>query len=225
VDSRADRMDIWLQNVESMCAMSAVLGTCSCCCFHILEVVADAKQNFASSNASLLTPLPVAPGPQTRRPSRDNSNRSIRPSHKAVAANQIFQVKEDTKADESFVSTATSVDNDLHCAVPADTHPAILPGGASRPNYPFESPRPIRRATVLGHSPEQLRGLDIEVDMTPSKRKEKSKSANDLKRLIRPISKVQLELDKCEDDHDIHVLSFKLISLCSCGKVKFLCGS
>jgi hypothetical protein len=27
VDSRADRMDIWLQNVESMCAMSAALGT------------------------------------------------------------------------------------------------------------------------------------------------------------------------------------------------------
>jgi serine/threonine-protein kinase GIN4 len=38
----------------------------------------------------------------------------------------------------------------------------------------------------------------MDVDMTPSKRREKSKSANDLKRLIRPISKVQLELDKRE---------------------------
>jgi hypothetical protein len=171
-----------------------------------------------------MTPLPVAPGPQTRRPSRGNSNRSIRPPHGAVAANQIFQVKEDTKADESFVFTATSADNDLRCAVPADAHPAILLGGASRLNYPFDSPRPTRRATVLGRSPEQLRGLDIEVDMTPSKRKEKSKSANDLKRLIRPISQVQLELDKCEGVHDIHVLCFKLTSLCSCGKVKSLRG-
>ena len=59
-------------------------------------------------------------------------------------------------------------------------------------------PRPTRRATVLGPTPEKLHILNIDADMTPSKRREKSKSANDLNRLIRPVSKVQFELDKRE---------------------------
>jgi hypothetical protein len=194
------------------------------CRFYIPEVVADARQNFASSNVTLLPPLPVAPGPQTRRPSRDrsrdNSSRSTRPSRGAVAANQVFQVEEDSNADQSFASTVTSAPNDHRCAAPADTPLAIPLEGPSRPAFPFDSPRPTRRATVLGRSPEKMHCLDIDVDLTPSKRKEKSKSANDLKRLIRPISKVQFELDKCESKLD--VLSFKLILSCSRGKVKSL---
>jgi serine/threonine-protein kinase GIN4 len=174
-----------------------VLALYSCHHLHILEVVADARQNFASSNVSLLPPLPVAPGPQTRRPSRDNSSRSTRPVHRPVVADQIFHVEEDTNRDQSFVFRATSEDNVRHCSVPADVHTAIPLEGPSRPFFPFESPR-TRRATVLGRSPEKSRGVDIDVDMTPSKRKEKSKSANDLKRLIRPISKVEFELDRCE---------------------------
>ncbi|KAH9979865.1 hypothetical protein BGW80DRAFT_463558 [Lactifluus volemus] len=98
--------------------------------------------------------------------------------------------------DQSFSFTATSEDNVRHCSVPADAHTTIPLEGPSRPLFPFESPRPTRRATVLGRSPEKSHGVDIDVDMTPSKRKEKSKSANDLKRLIRPISKVEFELDK-----------------------------
>jgi hypothetical protein len=39
---------------------------------------------------------------------------------------------------------------------------------------------------------------DVDVNMTPYKWREKSKSADDLKRIIRPISKVQLELDDRE---------------------------
>ena len=76
----------------------------------------------------------------------------------------------------------------------ADTSLDVQPRAA----FSFDSPRPTRRATVLGRSPEKSRSLDIDVDMTPSKRREKSKSANDLNRLIRPISKVQFELDKRE---------------------------
>ncbi len=156
------------------------------------EVVADARQNFASSNISLLPPLPVAPGPQTRRPSRDrsteNSCNSTRPSRKAPAANQIFHLEEDLSADQSSLSGAS---------------PALQPEGPTRSAFSFDSPRPTRRATVLGRSPEKSRSLDIDVNMTPSKRREKSKSANDLKRLIRPISKVQLELDKRERSYDV----------------------
>jgi hypothetical protein len=54
---------------------------------------------------------------------------------------------------------------------------------------------------VLGRTPEKPRILNIDADVTPSKRREKSKSANDLNRLIRPISKVQFELDKRESKH------------------------
>ncbi|KAI9443637.1 hypothetical protein H4582DRAFT_1211018 [Lactarius indigo] len=168
-------MTIWLQNVE--------------------KVVTDARQNFASSNVSLLPPLPVAPGPQTRRPSRDrsheNSCNSARPSRKAPTASQIFRLEEDSSADQSGLSLAASAQNDS----------ASQLEGPSRSAFSFDSPRPTRRATVLGRSPEKSRSLDIDVDMTPSKRREKSKSANDLKRLIRPISKVQLELDKRESDN------------------------
>ena len=86
-----------------------------------------------------------------------------------------------------------------------DTSLDIQPRAA----FSFDSPRPTRRATVLGRSPEKSRSLDIDVDMTPSKRREKSKSANDLNRLIRPISKVQFELDKRERGFfTTHTLSF-----------------
>jgi serine/threonine-protein kinase GIN4 len=80
----------------------------------------------------------------------------------------------------------------------SDVTPAVQPDGPTRPAFSFDSPRPTRRATVLGRSPEKSRSLDVDVEMTPSKRREKSKSANDLQRLIRPISTVQLELDNRE---------------------------
>lgn len=158
-------------------------------------MVADTRQNFASSNVSLLPPLPVPPGPQTRRPSRDRSQR--RCSLKALPANQVFQVEEDSSVDQSFASSSNPVQGDHHNVALTD----ILPTGPrERPSSAFscDGPRPTRRATVLGPTPEKLHILNIDTDMTPSKRREKSKSANDLNRLIRPISKVQFELDKRE---------------------------
>ena len=77
----------------------------------------------------------------------------------------------------------------------SDVTPVVQPDGPTRSAFSFDSPLPTRRATVLGRSPEKSRSLDVDVNMTPSKRREKSKPANDLKRLIRPISKVQLKLD------------------------------
>ncbi|KAH9990041.1 hypothetical protein BJV77DRAFT_640745 [Russula vinacea] len=172
-DNQADRMNIWLQNVE--------------------KVVADARQNFASSNVSLLPPLPVPPGPQTRRPSRD---RSHWPSRRVLPANQVFQVEEDSSVDQSFASSSTPAQNDHPDVVPMDILHIVPREGPSGSAFSCVGPRPTRRATVLGPSPEKPRILNIDADMTPSKRREKSKSANDLNRLIRPISKVQFELDK-----------------------------
>jgi serine/threonine-protein kinase GIN4 len=197
-DNRVDRMSLWLLNVESMFTQCVTFVHPVHAIFP--EVVADARQNFASSNVSLLPPLPVAPGPQTRRPSRDRSqddlSRLTRPSRRALHANRILQGEEDSNTDRSFASSSSPVRDDRQGVVPTDILPGVPRGEHSRPIFSHDSPRPTRRATVLGHSPEKSGVLDIHVDLTPSKRREKSKSANDLKRLIRPISKVQFELDK-----------------------------
>lgn len=177
--------------------------------FCLPEVVADARQNFASSNVSLLPPLPVPPGPQTRRPSRD---RSQRPSLRALPANQVFQVVEDSSVDQSFASSDPS-QNDHHSVVLTDRLPTCPREGPSCSAFSYNGPRPTRRATVLGRTPEKPRILNIDADMTPSKRREKSKSANDLNRLIRPISKVQFELDKRESKHVDNRLSATYLSV------------
>lgn len=161
-------------------------------------MVADARQNFASSNVSLLPPLPVPPGPQTRRPSRDRSQWH---SRRALPANQVFQVEEDSSIDQSFASSSNPGQNDYHNVVLTDILPTGPQEGPSYSAFSYDGPRPTRRATVLGRTPEKPRILNIDTDMTPSKRREKSKSANDLNRLIRPISKVQFELDKRESKH------------------------
>ena len=161
-------------------------------------MVADARQNFASSNVSLLPPLPVPPGPQTRRPSRD---RSQRPSRRAPPANQVFQVEEDSSVDQSSASSSNPAQKDHHNVVLTDILPTGPRDGPSCPAFSCDGPRPTRRATVLGRTPEKPPISNIDVEMTPSKRREKSKSANDLNRLIRPISKVQFELDKRESKH------------------------
>lgn len=196
---------------------------------YLLEVVADTRQNFASSNISLFPPLPVAPGPQTRRPSlgrsHDNLNHCTRPSRRALPADQIFQVEEGSGPDQSLASSSTPPQNVHRGVVRTDLLLVAPLEGSSRTAFPYDSPRPTRRATVLGRSPEKLRTLDIDIDnMTPSKRREKSKSANDLKRLIRPISKVQIELDKRESNRIVQLLILQLMPSRSCCKVEPLCS-
>jgi serine/threonine-protein kinase GIN4 len=178
--------------------------------FYLPEVVADARQNFASSNVSLLPPLPVPPGPQTRRSSRD---RSQWPSRRALPASQVFQVEEDSSVDQSFASSSNSAQNDHHNVVLTHILPTGPREGPSCSAFSYDGPRPTRRATVLGRTPEKPRILTIDTDMTPSKRREKSKSANDLNRLIRPVSKVQFELDKRESKHVDNRLSVTYLSV------------
>ena len=194
---------------------------------YLLEVVADTRQNFASSNISLFPPLPVAPGPQTRRPSlghsHDNLNHFTRPSRRALPADQIFHVEEGSDPDQSLASSSTPAQNVHRGVVRTDLLPVAPLEGSNRTTFSYDSPRPTRRATVLARSPEKPRALAIDIDMTPSKRREKSKSANDLKRLIRPISKVQLELDKRESNRIVQFLILPLMPSCSCCKVEPLC--
>ncbi|TFY71842.1 hypothetical protein EVG20_g1148 [Dentipellis fragilis] len=192
-DNRADRMSIWLQNVE--------------------KVVEDARQNFASSSVAQLPPLPLAPL-SNRSSSQNRSNRSSRLPRKILAASQIFQKENEQPSipasppavdpDRSLLSASTS----MYAAANAS---AFLPNMtlATIPTLPSEEPSRAtmilgstppraRRATVtIGRSPEKSRSLDIESGSgSPSKRKEKSRSQNDLLRPISPIANLQLELER-----------------------------
>ncbi|KAA1475650.1 hypothetical protein DENSPDRAFT_883723 [Dentipellis sp. KUC8613] len=192
-DNRADRMSIWLQNVE--------------------KVVEDARQNFASSSVAQLPPLPLAPL-SNRSSSQNRSNRSSRLPRKILAASQIFQKENEqpsmpasppaTDPDRSLLSASTS----MYAAANAS---AYLPNMtlATIPTLPSEEPSRTtmilgstppraRRSTVtIGRSPEKSRSLDIESGSgSPSKRKEKSRSQNDLLRPISPIANLQLELER-----------------------------
>ena len=64
-------------------------------------------------------------------------------------------------------------------------------------NAPPQTPTRRRRATVVTRSPEDGRkALSLELDMSPSKRREKSRSHGDLLRPITPITKLEFELER-----------------------------
>jgi serine/threonine-protein kinase GIN4 len=135
------------------------------------------------------------------------------PRARLFPVNQVFQVEEDSSVDQSFASSSNPAQSDHHNVVLTDILPTVPREGPSCSAFSYDGPRPTRRATVLGRTPEKPRILNIDADMTPSKRREKSKSANDLNRLIRPISKVQFELDKRESKHVNNRLSVTYLSV------------
>ena len=62
-----------------------------------------------------------------------------------------------------------------------------------------QTPSRKRRATVVTRSPENGRkALSLEIDVSPSKRREKSRSHGDLLRPITPITKLEFELERRE---------------------------
>ena len=60
-----------------------------------------------------------------------------------------------------------------------------------------QTPTRRRRATVVTRSPEARRNSQsLELDMSPSKRREKSRSHGDLLRPITPVTKLEFELER-----------------------------
>ncbi|KZT67233.1 hypothetical protein DAEQUDRAFT_729268 [Daedalea quercina L-15889] len=195
VANTLDRMTIWVRNVE--------------------KVVEDARQTFAeSSTGGPLPPLPLAP--ISRRASLSRSQRSTgRMPRKILAANRIFadgyesgfldqtamsfdrsrgssyfeDAKSETKSPKSpnFIAENT---------IP--TIPSEQPSVASNPQSPApETPSRRRRATVVTRSPEPARKKpSLEIDTSPSRRREKSRSQNDMIRPITPVTKLEFELQK-----------------------------
>ncbi|KAF8631694.1 hypothetical protein AX15_002243 [Amanita polypyramis BW_CC] len=89
VDAKADRMSIWMRNVE--------------------KVVEDARQTFALSapQPTVLPPLPVSP--LSRRPSNSRSSRGRLP-RKILAASQIFTQENTLSLNDSATANSSCVD-------------------------------------------------------------------------------------------------------------------
>jgi len=202
-DSRMDRMTIWMRNVESECFL-LFFASCMVEFVPITEVVEDAKQNFASSSSTQDLPLPPLPLPLARNASQ---NRSSRLPRRVLAASQIFQADENgnvSPMDQTMISTANSMyltPNDTSRGsigpTPADTKSPSPTRGKSHLQLPeIHTPSRQRRATVSTRSPEPTeKAFDIEG--SPSKRKEKSKSHGNLFQMhIAPISLLEEELNK-----------------------------
>jgi len=186
-DARMDRMTIWMRNVESSCPLFCIYWSD----LLLAEVVEDAQHNFASSSTHQLAPLPPLPLAPISRPASRNrdTNRSSRLPRRVLAASQIFtDHTEDYTANSTGANTTpnTTIDD----AVPSE--------GPSRslPEIEVHTPSRQRRATVSGRSPETPLNLNLDTG-SPSKRREKSKSYNNLfQGHIAPISFLEAELNK-----------------------------
>ncbi|KAG5653104.1 hypothetical protein H0H81_002251 [Sphagnurus paluster] len=182
-DARMDRMTIWMRNVE--------------------KVVEDARQTFASSSTQELATLPSLPvAPLSRSHSR-TGNRSSRLPRRALAASQIFSAENDQSALDLSMVAAT--DNKLSKEPTESRAQLQLPE--------IHTPSRQRRATVsVCSSPEKspktpFMGRDVD-DVSPSKRREKSKSHGNLFQLhIAPVSLLEAELNKPEPPAFAHRLS------------------
>ena len=148
------------------------------------EVVEDARQNFASTSATPLPPLPVAP--LSRSVSQTTGGRFSRPPPMALTASQIFAERAGPSSAGNADSMSPSTLENLCRVTTAIEH-----------NLQTPPPR-TRRATVSTQSPDPAhpeRSLD-EGTCSPSKHKEKYRSHGDLMQPISSLSILELELQK-----------------------------
>ncbi|KZT28346.1 hypothetical protein NEOLEDRAFT_916115 [Neolentinus lepideus HHB14362 ss-1] len=175
-DNQVDRMTIWMRNVE--------------------KVVEETRHNFASTQ--VLPPVPLAPA---SKPISRATSRSSRLPRKVLPANKIFALddQEDVTMDRSWSSGAPSRHSSPVKAVvdqTISTIPSEKPSTADEiKDVEAKSPPRPRRNTVATRSPEPKFTLDLDQGL-PSKRKEKSRSHNDLSRSISPIEQLQFEIDQ-----------------------------
>ncbi|KAJ8080316.1 hypothetical protein AAF712_015316 [Marasmius tenuissimus] len=173
-DNQFDRLTLWMRNVE--------------------RVVEDARDSFTTGTPTTLPPLPLPPA------SRSRSNRSSRLPRRVLAANEIFSdtsMLDTSTADQSMTSYVTSITTSpapTKSTKPTeekDQSPAAVPESHSTPNRQ-------RRATVSILSPPEHVASDIfELNDSPSRRKEKSKShGNLLQRHIAPPSELAAALNQ-----------------------------
>jgi len=178
----------------------------------IIEVVEEAKQNFASASVDKELPLPPLPPPLPRTQPHSRTSRLPR---RVLAASQIFQSDENGNitpmTDQSMVSNSNSAFLTAHdIAVPSTPAPVVTrklsPDTSSAPTEnrsqaqipDVQTPsRQRRRATVSTGSPMQGRTDGLDAKGSASTRKEKSKSQSNLLDMhIVPIADLEAELNK-----------------------------
>ncbi|KAI0338866.1 hypothetical protein BDW22DRAFT_1362161 [Trametopsis cervina] len=210
--NQLDRMTIWIKNVE--------------------QVVEDARQNFAMSTNAPLPPLPVAPisrRTSEQRPENrsNNSNHSARVPRRILAANHIFsQDYEPGQGETTATSLNVSVNEQPNESV--EFRRSWMNNDASIPSIPSEDPsrmithvklsdgpgtpsRQRRRATILSRSPEAPAKTKpaLQLDLSPSKGREKSRSQNDLQlgRPITPVTRLEFEIEQLSKPQPVPRLS------------------
>ncbi|KAI8994232.1 hypothetical protein BD414DRAFT_576788 [Trametes punicea] len=205
-DKKLDRMTLWIQNVD--------------------KVVDEARQNFAASTSSgPLPPLPLAPVSRRSSSNRSQRTnrvpRRILPANQIFVNEYESGVYDRSTASASasplpspsFLNTMNFADHSLptipsempsrvsqdHSRSYAAEHSAEVHGAGETATglaVP-ETPSRRRRATVVTRSPEtKRRPPSLEIDTSPSKRWEKSKSYSELARPITPITKLEFELER-----------------------------
>lgn len=173
-DNKADRLSQWIRSVERKCDKFGINHRSKAGLFSP-EVVKEAKENFASSSITAPPPLPAPPA------SRVGVARGPRTQRKILPADQIFQESE-------AISTAPDGPPGRKTPPPPNRSFGTPEGLPCPPKEDPSSPRSRRRATI-STGPSLVPKVEVEsIHGTPSRRKEKSKSAGNLSSLVRPIS-------------------------------------
>jgi serine/threonine-protein kinase GIN4 len=193
-DNRLDRMQIWMNSIESMFRSLFSFPTL----FERVgpEVVEDARQTFASADMvdRPLPPLPISP--ISRSTSHSRANRSTRAPRKILAASQIFVHEANNQSMSTILTSAyatadsTNIDPNESLPLPKVEQKHFL-------ELSPQTPRP-RRATVSTLSPDCL-GVqhNLDVDNGSPAQQEKSKSQANLIRHITPVLGIETVSRKC----------------------------
>lgn len=179
-------MNLWIQNIE--------------------KVVEDARETFAASACLPSPPLPIAPikAPVDRNRSVNRTQKSARAPRRILAANEIFAI-DGSQSPMTSPMTSTFADSYNQSGFDNSFNDNSLPSIPSEgPSQVIEVSSPVphtpsraRRATVVTRSPEVHRQKpQLEIDTSPSKKREKSKSQNDLGRPITPVTKLEFEIER-----------------------------
>ncbi|KAG7088184.1 hypothetical protein E1B28_012202 [Marasmius oreades] len=128
---------------------------------NVERVVEDARQSFTNGQAATLPPLPLPPA------SRPHSNRTSRLPRRVLAASEIFS--DQSLPDSSAIDQTMS----FYITSAKPTEPTAIPP------EPHVTPSRPRRATVSISSPAHVTS-PFELNESPSKRKEKSRSYGNL---------------------------------------------
>lgn len=192
-----DRMNLWIQNVESKRIHSRSRGVGSRNSFS--GVVEETRQNFAYASTSITPPpaLPLSP-PISRSNSQglnaNTSRSSSRLPKRMLAANEIFC--NDPNAPLSPGRSALADQSNLFSGYRSpDDSGFTQRAGVPTINVPAQTPRRQRRATISTRSPK-VDENDMDGLGSPSKRREKSRSQGNLDRHIRPVDKLEFDLTR-----------------------------